>query len=129
MHESVLEDGLHHHARAIGNGIDRHELGLHVGGKAGIRRRAHIDRTRPPGRARQNAFVGRLPVEPSLLKFVECGAHLVGPCPKGGEFSAGGHDRAQEGARLDAVGHDGVLAPCKASTPRMVMRSVPAPSI
>jgi hypothetical protein len=35
MHEAVLEDGLGDHRGALGDGHQRHELGLHVGGEAG----------------------------------------------------------------------------------------------
>jgi hypothetical protein len=36
VHEAVLEDGLGHHAGAFGHQVQRHELGLHIGGKARI---------------------------------------------------------------------------------------------
>ena len=48
MHETILEDRLDDRADAVRDGIERGELGLHVGGKRGVRCGADIDRSRPP---------------------------------------------------------------------------------
>ena len=45
VHEAVLEDGLGDHARCrSATRVERHELRLHVGGEARIRRGAHAHR-------------------------------------------------------------------------------------
>ena len=38
VHEAILEDGLSDHRSTVSHGVDGHELGLHVGGKGGVRR-------------------------------------------------------------------------------------------
>ena len=40
VHHAIFEDRLGDHRRAVGDGHQRHQLRLHVGGKGGIRRRA-----------------------------------------------------------------------------------------
>ena len=42
MHEAVFEDGLDNRSRPFRQHIHRHELGLHIGREARVRRRAEI---------------------------------------------------------------------------------------
>ena len=48
-HEAVLEHVLGDDAVALGDRHERHELRLHVGGKAGVWQRLHVDRREPAG--------------------------------------------------------------------------------
>src|SRR5690606_2665432 len=47
VHEAVLEDRLVEDADAFGDAVHRHELRLHVGGKAGMRRGDDVHRPGP----------------------------------------------------------------------------------
>jgi hypothetical protein len=48
VHEAVLEDGLRDAARALGDGIERQHLRLHVRGESRIGRRADVHGAGPP---------------------------------------------------------------------------------
>ncbi len=47
VHEAVLEDRLDDRPNARSDGVQSSELSLHVSGERRVRRRAHIDRSRP----------------------------------------------------------------------------------
>ena len=71
MHEAILEDGLGDHSCAFGHGIQRHELRLHVGGKARIRRGAQTDAAWSPRHVKTDAAGIGFDVGASLTQLVQ----------------------------------------------------------
>jgi hypothetical protein len=47
VHEAVFENRFAHHGGALGDRVDGHELGLHVGGKGRVGRGADADGSQP----------------------------------------------------------------------------------
>ena len=87
----------------------RHELRLHVGGKRGIGRSAHVDGIQDAVGLERNPVLPGFDVR---ARFAQLLQHRVEDVrPRSGEpyAAAGGRGCHQKGAGLDAVGHHAVL--------------------
>src|SRR5690554_2469833 len=95
--------------------IERHELGLHIGGKTGVRRGANIDRTRAapfhielyPAIAQRDFGSSLLELGQYRLKDIGPGVAYPYPTTRQGRSD-------QEGPGFDAVGHDVMVSPMQA---------------
>ena len=110
MHEAVFKNRFRHRAGAFGHQIERHELRLHVGGKAGVFGGAKALRLQGAFAANAHAALLGQHLGPGLLQLVDHGPQVVGAgIAQKGLAPRGGHG-AQKGARFNAVGHHLVLA-------------------
>ena len=106
VHETILEDRLGDYRRAIGNGVERHELRLHVGREARVRGRAHIDALwRAAHFDSDRAFVrGNARSRLAQLFDYGVGEPRIGISERDCAARRRGGD--QKRTRLDAVRHD-----------------------
>ena len=108
VHETVFEDRFTNGGHAVGNAVDGHELGLHVGRESRIRRSTQADRFQSPGRHQAD----RVTLDGN---FTSCIHQLVDHRVEVGcgrleqaDIAPRCRRRAQIGAGLDTVRHDGV---------------------
>ena len=106
MHEAVFKNGFGHARSALRNGIHRHELRLHVGGKTGIFGGAQIDWLRTAVHFRANPVFTGFNLHAHFAQFVQRGVHDARVNVGQANFAAGRGHRTQEGARFNTVGHN-----------------------
>ena len=111
MHETVFEDGLTDGRHTIGNTVDGHELGLHVGRKRGVRRRPQADGLEAPGRLQANGIALDGDLATGIHQFVDHGIQVGSRSLQEPDVAAGDGGGTQIGTGLDTVGHDGVRRP------------------
>ena len=105
MHEAVFKDGFDDGRRALRDGVERHDLCLHVGREGGERRGADAD-----GVQRSPALVEADVVRAAFyecacrFEFFQHGFEQVGAGVAGGDFTAGDGCGDEVGAGFDAVG-------------------------
>ena len=109
VHEAVFEDRLDDHRSAFGQRIERHQLGLHVSGKARIFVGADVDGARTLVHRGLDPVVAAGDFQARLAQLGDRGAHGVGRGAQQRDVAACSADRAQEAAGFDAVGDDAVL--------------------
>ena len=78
MHETVLEDGLADHGGAFGDGVDGHELRLHVGREGRIGRGADRDRAQAARRLEADGVAGEFDLAARVHEFVDDGVKVGG---------------------------------------------------
>ena len=105
MHEAVLEDRLGDHRGALGDAHQRHHLGLHVGGKAGVGLGHHIDPDQPVAAADPQSVRGLGDLDARLVQRLGHRIDDVQLDPGQLHLAAGRGRRHGEGAGLDTVGH------------------------
>ena len=108
MHVAVLEDRLGQVAGAVGQAQHRHELRLHVGGKAGVGRGLQVDRARSPIVRHADAAVIGGHLRARGLQRGDGRGHLARIGAGQINLAAACHDRAGIAARLDTVGHHAI---------------------
>ena len=109
VHEAVFEDVFGDGGGAFGLGGEGHELGLHVGGEAGVLFGGDVggfERRRRSGRGR--CPCRRRCVTPHCFELGDDGAEVRGVAAVDVEVAAGDGAGDEEGAGLDAVGVDAV---------------------
>ena len=116
VQEAVGEDPLGDHADAVGQAQQRHELGLQVGGEAGIGLGGHLDGVQPPRwTTRRSSRSRRSMLHADLLQPVDHRDQVVEVAVLQFQFAVGDGGGDHERAALDAVGDDAVLAARRAS--------------
>ena len=106
MHEAVFENRFAHYGGAFGHGVDRHELGLHVGGEGRVRRGADAYGSQPRRRLEANRIALGDNVAAAVHQLVD---HGIEPGRRGtrqAHLATRGGRGAKIGAGLDAVRHD-----------------------
>ncbi len=112
MHKAILENGFCHARSAVCQAVDRHELRLHIGGKAGVFGRAHRDGARTTAGQRigpqANPVGAGVDLGSGFAKLVEQGVLVCRLGPLHRHIAARGQGGAQKSADFDAVGNDAV---------------------
>ncbi len=108
VHEAVLEDGLGHHRGTLGDREQRHELRLHVGGKARIGLGHDVDAAKRTAAADAHGAVLLAHLDAGLLEHPHHGAEMADAAAEQPHVAAGDADSAGIGAALDPVGDHGV---------------------
>src|SRR5690606_24944436 len=106
VHVAVFEDGFHDHRSPFSNGVQRHELCLHVGRKTGVFDGAEAGGFGTPVHAGAYPAVAFFDLYARLAQLVENGAYGVGCGAAQDDVAARGTHGTQEGSRFDAVGDD-----------------------
>ena len=118
VHEAVLEDGLGDARGALGDRVERHELGLHVGREARVLGGAEALRLQAAAGAHADAVLDGSHVAAPASRSLSITASRWSARPwRSSDVAAGGRHRAQEGAGLDAVGHH-LVRRSRAGAPR-----------
>ena len=115
VHEAVLEDAFFHHAGAFGQAHQGHDLGLHVGGEAGVGAGLHVRAAQHALVAGQHAFGALFDGQAHAFQLGDDGFQLGEGAVFEQQLAAGDAGRHQKGAGLDAVGHDGVFRAAQAA--------------
>ena len=118
VHEAVFKYRLDNGTGALGNDIEGHELGLHVGGHGRVRRGTQGHRFRAPAfHVQFDPVVTHLNAGAGFLKLLQHGVEdgRVGVLGLDAATGDGGGD--QVGAGLDAVGNHLVMATGQACHP------------
>ena len=103
MHEAVFKDGFDDGRGALGDGIQRHELRLHVGGESGERRGADADSAWAPALYKPDMVVAARDFRACRFEFFEDGFEQVGAGVARGDVAAGNGGRDEMGAGFDTV--------------------------
>ncbi len=106
MHEAVLEDVFGDGGGAFGLGGERHELGLHVGGEAGVLFGGDVGGLERAAAADADVFLAGLDADAALFELGDERAEVGGVAAVDVEVAAGDGAGHEEGAGLDAVGVD-----------------------
>ncbi len=107
MHEAVLENGFADHAGALGDRVERGELGLHVGGKTGVRRRDQVDCLRSPAAHVQlDAVAFQGDACTGFFKLIQNRIHGAGPRVDGTHSAAGHGGGNEKSAGFNPIGQD-----------------------
>ena len=109
VHEAVLENIFGDDRRAFGLRGQRHELGLHVGGKSGKFFGGHIRGGEGIVAHHAHGVGGRLGLDSDFLEFAEDRAEVSGIASGDVEVAAGHGSGDKKCAGFDAVGNDAVL--------------------
>ena len=105
MHEAVFENRFRHRTGALRDGVERHELRLHVGRKAGVFGGSKRLRLHAALRPDANETVACLDRRASFAQLVDHGVEVLGTAVPEQHIAAGCRHSAQKGAGLDSVGH------------------------
>ena len=100
--------------RPCADAHQRHELRLHVGGKAGVRRGRDVDREQLGSRRHAHAFALALDPDAGLAQLDDHRLEVVEGAFSSEHVAAGCADRGHERAGLDAVGDDRVIERARA---------------
>ncbi len=106
VHHPVLEDRLGDDGGAVRPCGERHELRLHVGGKARMRRCAHVDCGQPAVTLDADDVAIDGDIGARLAQLFQHGFERVRPRAGDGDAAAGRSRGDEEGAGLDPVRHD-----------------------
>ena len=109
VHEAILEDGFGEHASAPRAGHQGHELRLHVGREAGVRRGRHVDAAQGLFAADAHVLAFALDLQPGLAQLHDHRLQIVERAALEQHVAARRADGGHECARLDAVGDDRVI--------------------
>ena len=109
VHESVFEDRLRDSAGAVCEAHEHHQLRLHVGREARVRLRDKVRRTDDLRPHHADTVSLALDRRPGLTKLGDHRLERLEADPLYQHVALGCRRRHHEGARLDAVGNDGVV--------------------
>ena len=108
MHEAVLEDALGDDARAAADAHERHDLGLHVRGEAGVGPGGQVDAAQGAVHAGPQGVAVALDDHAHLAQLEDDGVEGVHRAVLQGQVALGDAGRHEVRAGLDAVRHDAV---------------------
>ena len=114
VHEAVLEDSLSDVGGPFGKAVERHELRLHVGGKAGMRHRADGNGLRTARHAHAHPVGADVEHGARGAELVEHHLHLGGLAVGHQHVALRHHACDEEGSGFNAVGDDRVLGAVQA---------------
>ena len=125
VHVAILEDRLLEETLALGDGQHRHELRLHVGREAGVRRGRYRQRLQLPVRADFHPAVGEFDRQPRRGETVGDRQHIRRARADQLDRPAGDPRRTGVASGFDPVGHDVIAAAVEPLDPvdREVRRS------
>ena len=109
VHEAVFEDGFADRRNTVGDGIDGHELGLHVSRESRVRCRAQADSLQAPRCFQADGIALGGDVAAGIHQLVDDGIEIGGRSLRQTHIAAGGSGSTQVGTGLDAIRHDAVV--------------------
>ena len=113
MHEAVFKNRLGNLSRAIRHAVKRHDLGLHIGGEAGVRLRADRHRLRAAVHRYMDPVRTRFNLSPRLADLVDHNRKRVRSDIGERHITLRRGRGRHEGTRLNAVGDHGVFRAVK----------------
>jgi len=114
VHETVFKNRLGHLGEAFRDGVERHELGLHVGGEAGVFSRAERLRLQATMRLDADEAVARSDRGTRFAQLVDNRIEVIGAAMHQDDIAARCRHGAQKGTGFDTVRHHLVRAAVQA---------------
>ncbi len=106
VHETIFENRFAHHCGTVGDGVDRHELGLHVGREGRVGRRADAHRREPPRCLEANRIALGDNFTAGIHQLVDHRIQIARRSARDADLATRSGCSAQVGAGLDAIRHD-----------------------
>ena len=114
VHEAVFKNGFGDAAGPFGQGVQGHELRLHIGGEGRVGQGAHIHRFRAALHVQRNPVVAGFHHAAGFHQLVQHGFHAGGVGAAQHHMALGDGGGHQEGAGFDAVWHHCVFGAVQA---------------